>query len=107
MDLASRVLRFGELLRLNDLIVGTGHVEDALRATNRIDIGDRTEFYFALRAIFLSDPEQRERFDYLFDRFWREEQPPSIQEPSRTLRQQAPVPASPSDDTHFSFQISR
>ncbi len=69
-DLAHNVIDFTRLLRANELPVSPAEVHDALRAVGSIDIGDRVDFYLALRSVLLWSPDQRELFDELFQRFW-------------------------------------
>jgi uncharacterized protein with von Willebrand factor type A (vWA) domain len=58
------------LLRGHDFLASPAEVQDALRAAGVIDLGDREDFYLALRTIFLVDPARRPEFDDLFARFW-------------------------------------
>jgi hypothetical protein len=69
-DLAHNIIDFARLLRTNDFLASPSEVQDALRATGVIDLGDREEFYLTLRTVFLVDPARRPEFDELFARFW-------------------------------------
>jgi uncharacterized protein len=69
-DLAQNVIDFTRLLRANEFAVSPAEVHDALRALGSIDIGDRADFYLALRSVLLWRPDQRELFDDLYRRFW-------------------------------------
>ncbi len=69
-DLAHNVIDFTRLLRANDFPVSPAEVHDALRAVGSIDIGDRVDFYLALRSVLLWSPERASLFDALFQRFW-------------------------------------
>lgn len=102
MSLAMQIAEFARSLRTHDFVVGTGQVEDVLRASALIDIGDRREFYLAVRAVLLSDPQRRELFDALFDRFWDLTAPPASV-PARALREQPPVPGNPTGDAAGSY----
>ncbi|HZT09059.1 MAG TPA: VWA domain-containing protein [Chloroflexota bacterium] len=87
-NLAHNVIDFARFLRANDLMVSPAEVHDAVRAIRVIDLGDRGEFYLALRSVLLWNPDQRPLFDELFERFWggwsdeeslvREERAPTI-----------------------------
>ena len=69
-DLAQNAIDFTRLLRANDFPVSPAEVHDALRAVHSIDIGDRADFYLALRSVLLWSPDRHELFDQLFERFW-------------------------------------
>lgn len=69
-DLAHNVVDFTRLLRANDFPVSPTEAHDVLRAVGCIDIGDRADFYLALRSVLLWSPDRRELFDQLFERFW-------------------------------------
>ena len=69
-DLAHNVIDFTRLLRANEFPVSPAEVHDALRAVRSIDIGDRVDFYLALRSVLLWSPDRGELFDALFARFW-------------------------------------
>jgi uncharacterized protein len=69
-DLAHNIVDFTHLLRAHEFPVSPAEVHDALRAVRSIDIGDRSDFYLALRSVLLWSPDQRELFDELFARFW-------------------------------------
>lgn len=103
MSLDARIVGFARLLRLNDFIVGTGQVHDALRAASAIDVADRSEFYLALRAMFWSDPERRRLFDDLFARFWNATEPPTPIPTSDRILQEQPSPAGPAGDPRLAY----
>jgi uncharacterized protein with von Willebrand factor type A (vWA) domain len=69
--LAQNVMRFGRVLRAAGLPVGPGKVLDAIRAVETVGIGSRTDFYWALHAVFVNRRDQREIFDQAFHVFWR------------------------------------
>src|SRR4029453_6565966 len=69
-DLAHNVIDFTRLLRANEFPVSPAEVHDALRAIGSVDIGDRVDFYLALRSVLLWSPDRAEAFDALFARFW-------------------------------------
>jgi uncharacterized protein with von Willebrand factor type A (vWA) domain len=79
-DLASAVVRFAALLRRHGLPVALLQVTDAVRALERLDLGDRHEVRLGLRVLFVSRPEDLPTFDRVFDEFWRPEaaEPPDV-----------------------------
>jgi uncharacterized protein with von Willebrand factor type A (vWA) domain len=70
--LAENIAHFARALRKAGLPVGTGRVLDAIRAVEAAGFTDRRDFYFTLRACFVSRPEQREVFAQVFRLFWRD-----------------------------------
>ncbi len=70
-DLAGAVARFAALLRRHGLPVTLIHVTDGVRALDHLDLGDRSEVYLGLRAVFVGRPEDVPAFDRAFDAFWR------------------------------------
>ena len=69
--LVENIMFFGRVLRAAGLPVGPGKVIDAVRAVETVGITDRTVFYWALHAVFVSRRDQREVFDQAFHIFWR------------------------------------
>jgi uncharacterized protein len=51
--------------------VALGQVTDAVRALDHLDLGDRDELRLALRAVFVTRPEELPLFDRAFEQFWR------------------------------------
>ncbi|MGH7388437.1 MAG: vWA domain-containing protein [Candidatus Rokuibacteriota bacterium] len=70
-DLGRAMIRFGARLRAAGLPVALGQVTDGVRALDHIDLADREELRLALRAVFVSRPEELPLFDGAFDQFWR------------------------------------
>ena len=70
-DLARAVIRFSTLLRSHGLPVSLIQVTDAVRALERLDLGDREEVRIGLRALLVTRPEDLPTFDRCFDAFWR------------------------------------
>ncbi|MDA0655839.1 MAG: VWA domain-containing protein [Proteobacteria bacterium] len=62
---------FARLLRAAGLPVGPGKVLDAVQAVSEVGIANRTDFYWALHAVFVNRRDQRELFDQAFHVFWR------------------------------------
>lgn len=84
--LTPAVLSFARLLRAAGLRVGSGQVALALRALQRIDVTRPEDVYWALHALWLSDPRQRVLFEQAFALFWRERRPPpAILQQLRTI----------------------
>ena len=69
--LTENIINFGRLLRSVGLPVGPGKAIDAANAVTQISIGNRTDFYWALHAVFVNRYDQREMFDQAFHIFWR------------------------------------
>ena len=67
----ANVIHFANFLRRAGLPVGTGQVEDAVRALTLIDITHRRDVYWALHSILVSKHEHDELFGYAFAAFWR------------------------------------
>ena len=69
--LAANVMLFARALRAAGLPVGPGKVLDAVRAVETVGIANRSDFYWALHAVFVNRRDQREIFDQAFHIFWR------------------------------------
>ncbi len=63
--------RFLRALRERGLLVTPAESIDAARLLELVDLSDRADFYFALRSLVTSRPEDYAIFDALFDRWWR------------------------------------
>ncbi len=70
-DLGRAMIRFGARLRAAGLPVALGQVTDGVRALDHLDLGDRDELRLALRAVFVTRPEELPLFDRAFEQFWR------------------------------------
>jgi uncharacterized protein with von Willebrand factor type A (vWA) domain len=70
-DLSRAVIRFGVLLRRHGLPVSLLQVTDAVRALERLDLGDREEIRLGLRTVLVGRSEDLAAFDQCFDAFWR------------------------------------
>jgi uncharacterized protein with von Willebrand factor type A (vWA) domain len=66
-----RIVAFGRLLRARGVRVTQAETQDALRAVELIDVGERAEFRAALRATLVHRYEDQAPFDAAFERFWR------------------------------------
>jgi hypothetical protein len=72
--LAENIMHFGRVLRAAGLPVGPGAVIEAVRAVEAVGLRNRTDFYWALHAVFVNRRTQREIFDQAFHIFWRNPQ---------------------------------
>jgi hypothetical protein len=70
-DLATAVLRFGQMLRTAGLPLTTAELMDGVRALEVVDLMDRRDVYLALRATLVARHEEYPAFDRCFDAFWR------------------------------------
>lgn len=70
-QLADNILYFARALRAAGLPVGPGAVLDALAAVEIARIGDKTDFYWTLHAVFVKRHEQSMLFDQAFKIFFR------------------------------------
>ena len=69
--LAENILMFCRTLRKAGLPIGPGQVLEAIGAVARAGIARRDDFYWALRAVLVSDPAQFRLFDQAFHLFFR------------------------------------
>ncbi len=70
--LVANIMHFGRILRAAGLPVGTGKILDAVNAVREVGVGNRTDFYWALHAVFVNRRDQHELFDQAFHIFWRD-----------------------------------
>lgn len=68
--LVANVAKFCRALRERGLLASPAETADALRLLTALDIGDRVELYFGLRALVVSRPEEIAVFDELFEEHW-------------------------------------
>ncbi|MFN8722798.1 MAG: vWA domain-containing protein [Rhodospirillales bacterium] len=101
--LARNILQFGRVLRRAGLPVGPGRVLQAIEAEEAVGIGDRTDFYWTLHAVFVNRRDQREVFDQAFHVFWRN--PNLLERMLTVMLPPSPGEASP-DDTEISRRVS-
>ncbi|MEE2933266.1 MAG: VWA domain-containing protein, partial [Pseudomonadota bacterium] len=69
--LAENILHFARLLRSAGLPIGPGSVIDAIAAVNKIELSQRSDFYWCLNAVFVNRHDQMEVFNQAFHIFWR------------------------------------
>lgn len=65
------IMHFARTLRAAGLPVGPGTVLEAIRAVSALGMSSRTDFYWALHAVFVNRRDQRDLFDQAFHIFWR------------------------------------
>lgn len=69
--LLHNLLLFGRLLRGLGLDVNTGRVMDLVHALNYLEIGHKSDFYYAARTLLVHDREDLPLFDQAFEMFWK------------------------------------
>ena len=87
--MAGHISAFSRTLKAAGIPTHARAVVDACRAAAAIDLGDRDQFYWALRANFVTDQAQFPAFDQAFRTFWQEGSPDEEAPPPET-----PPPAS-------------
>lgn len=70
--LVSNIMHFGRVLRAAGLPVGPGKILDAVNAVKEVGVTRRSDFYWALHAVFVNRRDQHELFDQAFHIFWRD-----------------------------------
>jgi len=68
---SARVIGFTRMLRDQGFPVGVQEGLDALRVARRCDITDRQGLHWGLRALLCTCVDEWQRFDELFDIYWR------------------------------------
>lgn len=69
--LTLNLMHFARTLRAAGLPVGPGKVLQAVEAVEAVGLSNRTDFYWALHAVFVNRHDQSELFDQAFHVFWR------------------------------------
>lgn len=69
--LLHNLLLFGRILRRLGLHVDPGSMIDLVTAVQFVEIGRRSDFYFAARGLLVQRREDIPRFDEAFEFFWR------------------------------------
>ena len=69
--LLQNMVLFGRVLRGLGMAVNPGRVLDLFDAVQFIDIGQRSDFYYSARALFVHHKEDLPLFDQAFEMFWR------------------------------------
>jgi uncharacterized protein with von Willebrand factor type A (vWA) domain len=70
-DLLSATIAFCRILRAHGLPVTLVEARDAVRALEALDLADREEIYWGLRAVLVSRIEEVPTFDRCFEAFWK------------------------------------
>ena len=70
-QLLHNLLLFGRVLRRLGLDTNPGRMMDLVSALEHIEIGRRSDFYYAARALLVHEREDLPLFDEAFDLFWR------------------------------------
>ncbi len=71
-QLLANLMHFARLLRAAGIPIGPGRVIEGIRAVQAVGVTRRTDFYWALHAVFVQRGDQRMLFDQAFSQFWRE-----------------------------------
>ncbi|MGD9183039.1 MAG: hypothetical protein PVG15_16270, partial [Desulfobacterales bacterium] len=69
-NLIDSVIRFGHRLRGEGFIITPAHLENTLQGLEVIDIGVKAQFRTLLRATLVSNANELQRFQDLFQEFW-------------------------------------
>lgn len=69
--LLANLMYFARALRAAGLPIGPGKVLAAAEAVRAVGLDNRSDFYWALHAVFVNKRDQRELFDQAFHIFWR------------------------------------
>ena len=72
--LLANLMYFARALRAAGMPVGPGKVLAAVDAVRAVGLGNRSDFYWALHAVFVNKRDQRDLFDQAFHIFWRNPQ---------------------------------
>lgn len=70
-QLLRNLLLFGRVLRGLELDVNPGRMMDLVSALDYIEIGSKSDFFYAARTLLVHDREDLELFDEAFELFWR------------------------------------
>lgn len=65
------LLLFGRILRRLGLDINPGRMMDLVSALDHIEIGKKSDFFFAARTLLVHDREDLPLFDEAFEFFWR------------------------------------
>jgi uncharacterized protein len=71
-ELADNIVHFARTLRRAGFPLGTGQINEAMRAVEAIGIARRDDLRSALFATLVTHPGQRSLFEQAFDAFWRD-----------------------------------
>lgn len=65
------LLLFGRVLRRLGLDINPGRMIDLVSALDHIEIGNRSDFFYAARTLLVHEREDLQLFDEAFELFWR------------------------------------
>ncbi|UCH26047.1 MAG: hypothetical protein JSV66_19370, partial [Trueperaceae bacterium] len=71
-SLDAHLLTFARALRRHELLVSANEVGLALGALTTVELSDREDVRLTLRSVFATTPREQERFDRLFELYWRQ-----------------------------------
>ncbi|HEU4921036.1 MAG TPA: VWA domain-containing protein, partial [Candidatus Limnocylindrales bacterium] len=97
--LLAEAVGFGRALRTAGLAIDLGAAVDFARALTLVDLGVREEVRAAGSAVFVRRRDDREVYNRVFDRWWRQRRPRLPGEGPATDRPREQVPAEPEDDS--------
>lgn len=80
--LLGNLLTFAHVLRHNGMDITTGRIIDATRSISHIDIGNRDDFFNALKTNFVSSHEEIPRFERAFFLYWGTLRPDQLRQSS-------------------------
>ena len=69
--LLHNLLLFGRVLRGLGLDVNPGRMMDLVSALDHIEIGNKSDFFYAARTLLVHERDDLELFDEAFELFWR------------------------------------
>ena len=70
--LADNIVHFARTLRRASFPIGTGQINEALRAVEAVGVARRDDLRAALFATLVTHPGQRPLFEQVFEAFWRD-----------------------------------
>ncbi|TVS00632.1 MAG: VWA domain-containing protein [Rhodobacteraceae bacterium] len=70
--LVDNIIHFARALRRAGLPIGPGRVQAAIEAVAAAGFERRADFYWALHAVFVNRPEERQIFAQIFRLYWRD-----------------------------------
>ncbi len=88
--LADNVVHFARTLRRAGFPLGTGQINEALRAVEAVGLARRDDLRAALFATLVTQPGQRPLFEQAFEAFWRD--PGLFEKSLAALLPQTPIP---------------
>ena len=97
--LLAEAVGFGRALRAAGLAIDLGAAVDFARALTLVELGVREEVRAAGSAVFVRRRDDREVYNRVFDRWWRQRRPRLPGEGPATDRPREQVPAEPEDDS--------